>query len=395
MAQELANVLDRLSRFEPTPFPFISLYLDTRPNQHGRDQYQPFVRKEFKQRARAFPLRSSERESFERDRERVERYLRDDVRPSSNGLAIFACAAADGMFEAVQLNAPIEESRLYILHQPHLYPLARLLDQYRPYAALIADRHTARLYVFGLADRLEKDIIENPMKMNRHQMGGWSQARYQRHVDHSDQQHAKDVVDALDRVVREEQVDRILLAGDEVIIPLLRDQLPPPLAEKVVDVLRLDIRTPEHEVLRATLEALREFDAKDDREKVQRLLDEYRSGGLGVVGGHDTLAALLNGQVDELLISASLDRIHDQEEEVPEPLGPEAPATSDESGTRQVVLADELVTRARQTDAKVTFIEDDSLLAGVGGVGALLRFRVAVPPREPLPRETVRSGTHT
>ena len=42
----------------------------------------------------------------------------------------------------------------------------------------------------------------------------------------------------------------------------------------------------------------------------------------------------------------------------------------------QVVrLADELVTRAKQTAARVTFIEDPALLEDYGGVAALLRFR--------------------
>jgi peptide subunit release factor 1 (eRF1) len=41
-----------------------------------------------------------------------------------------------------------------------------------------------------------------------------------------------------------------------------------------------------------------------------------------------------------------------------------------------VRLADELVTRAKQTSAKVTFIEDAELLQPHGGVAALLRYRV-------------------
>jgi peptide subunit release factor 1 (eRF1) len=40
-----------------------------------------------------------------------------------------------------------------------------------------------------------------------------------------------------------------------------------------------------------------------------------------------------------------------------------------------MVAADLLVTRARRTGARVTFIEDPALLAPVGGVGALLRYR--------------------
>ena len=40
----------------------------------------------------------------------------------------------------------------------------------------------------------------------------------------------------------------------------------------------------------------------------------------------------------------------------------------------RVKLADELVTRAEQTSARIRFIENAELLADIGGVGALLRF---------------------
>jgi peptide subunit release factor 1 (eRF1) len=41
-----------------------------------------------------------------------------------------------------------------------------------------------------------------------------------------------------------------------------------------------------------------------------------------------------------------------------------------------VRLADELITKAKQTSARITFIEDPDLLSGYGGVAALLRFRI-------------------
>jgi peptide subunit release factor 1 (eRF1) len=373
-----SEVLDRLASFEPTEFPVISLYLNTQPDQHGRANFDAFVRKELRARARTYALRSPERESLERDAERIRRYLRDELRPSANGLALFACAGAGDFFEAMQLDAPIETHRLYIYHQPHLYPLARLIDQYRPYAALVADTNSARLFVFGFGGLLEDERVAN-VKVSRVTVGGWSQARYQRHIENYHLHHAKEVVDALDRVVREEGVERVLLAGDEVIVPVLRAQLPRHLADRVVDVLRLDITTPEHEVFRATLEAMREREARDDQERVDRLLDEYRAGGLAVVGAHDALAALAHGQVDELLLSATLAEIHDEPEEIGAPLVPDAPATAGGAArdeTRTVLVADELVTRARRTGARVTFIEDPTLLAAVGGVGAMLRYRV-------------------
>jgi peptide subunit release factor 1 (eRF1) len=40
-------------------------------------------------------------------------------------------------------------------------------------------------------------------------------------------------------------------------------------------------------------------------------------------------------------------------------------------------LASELVARARQTGARITFIEERELAEELGGVGALLRYRIA------------------
>jgi len=39
-------------------------------------------------------------------------------------------------------------------------------------------------------------------------------------------------------------------------------------------------------------------------------------------------------------------------------------------------VADELVAKARQTAARVRFIEDASVAAAIGGVGAMLQFKL-------------------
>lgn len=334
------------------------------------------MRKEFKARARAFAPEYLELASFERDAARIKTYLRDELRPSANGLAIFACAGADDYFRAVQLDAPVGRHQLHVYPEPYLYPLARLLDQHPRYVALIADTNSARLFVFGLGKTMSSSEARS-VKVSRTQGRGWSQMRYQRHVDNYHLHHVKEVVGMLARVVREEVVDRVVLAGDEVVIPLLREQLPRHLADKVIDVLRLDIRTPEHEVLKATMESLRGHDLQTDAERVRRLLDEYRAGGLAVVGVRDTLNALHLGQADELLLSASAREVVSDEEDFDE-----ATTEGDSPGRHtlrgrapELVAADLLVTRARLSGARVTFIEDTALLAGVGGCGALLRYR--------------------
>jgi peptide chain release factor subunit 1 len=243
----LTAQLEKLARFEPAPYPVVSLYLDTRPGQTGRDQYDAFLRKELKMRGRTYPAGSPERDSLDRDLERITTYLQKELAPSANGVAIFACSAGE-LFETVQLSAPVDEHWLYVGDAPHLYPLARLESQYPRYAAVVTDTNTARIFVFAAGAIVSEKQVEG-FKTRRSSQGGWSQARFQRHIDNYHAQHVKEVVDALARVVQKEGINEIILSGDEVVLPLLREQLPKPLAEKVVDHVKLDTYAPAREVL--------------------------------------------------------------------------------------------------------------------------------------------------
>lgn len=383
----LTDQLNRLAAFEPSPYPVVSLYLNTQPNERGRDNFQAFVRKELKARALTYPARTPERDMLERDIERIAQYLENDVQASANGVAIFACDAGE-LFETVQLNAPLDDHWLYIGDQPHLYPLARLAAQFPRYAVVLADTQRTRILVMADGGVAEDTAISG-VKTRRSSQGGWSQARYQRHIENYHLLHIKEVVAALEKIVTNERIDRIVIAGDVVVLPLLREQMSKALAEKVVDELSLSSEAPHDAVIKATLESLRKVDQDSDREKVDAAVNAYRAGGLGAVGPDATLLALTNGQVDELLLTASLANLKDLQasraaamaivndagvaEPAVEPSAAGEPARA-EMGT--VRLADELVTKAHQTSARVCFIEDPALLEAYGGVAAALRFRL-------------------
>ncbi len=375
--QKLATLLDRLAAFEPTSLPVISLYLNAQANQVGRDQYEPFVRKELTDRLRTFEPHTPAHASFERDRERIFAYL-GQIDPSANGVAIFACAGCDDFWATIQLDAPIDANQIFVYNQPHLYPLAQIYDQYPRYAALLVDSRSARLFVFSGMQTVDTAEVEG-LHTSRSDNGGWSQARFQRHIDDIRLDHIKESINRLNQVVCAENIDKIILSGDPVTMPTLREHLPESLAAKVIDVLSLDQNTPEHQVLQRTLESLREHDAHTDQEQVERLFNAYRAGGggLGVVGVADTLAALNNGQVDTLIISAVAQSINADNKKLAKTIenyqaaADTAPGVADD----RLEITDELVTKARQTGAAITFIEDADLLENVGGVGAILRWR--------------------
>jgi len=363
--EQLNAQLDRLAAFDAGPFPVVSLYLNLQADDRGRDRFEQFLRKELSERVRTYAAAGPERESLHKDADRIESYM-FDVAKTANGLAIFACSGA-GLFEAIQLAAsPIGDHRVYISDQPHLYPLARLLDEYPRYMVLLADTHSARIFVFA-ANTIERDDRIEGVKTKHHKMGGWSQARYQRHTENYHLHHAKEVIDAVIRIVHEDGIDRIVISGDDVIVPLLREQLPKDVAERVIKVVSIAKHASERDVFHTTIAALRENDAETDRERVDALLDAYRANGLACVGLEQTRHAFELGQVDELVITTRPDTIAG----VKHAAGDRQP-----DRTAEERAADELIVQARNTSANLRFIEDASRLAPVGGVGAFLRFKI-------------------
>ncbi len=342
----LREQLDRLSSVAPGSI--VSVYLNLRPDQNGqRNHVETFLKNSFDEQTRS--MSGEARTAFDATLDRIRQYLGEQRAESVKGVAVFASTTGD-LFETIPFDVPIEQPSMHVGSVPHLYPLARLNDQYPRYAAVLADTNSADVYVFALGAKERHEAITNP-KTRRTQMGGWSQARYQRRAENLHKQHMKEVVDLLDKVVSAEHINHIVVACDEVAKPFLTAQLPKHLAEKVIDIVNVDVKsTPEHELLKETMEALRRQDTQTDAEHVQRVLDAWRAGGLAVAGIEATMRALDMRQVEELLVAARPDRI----------AGP----------------ADELVNKAQQNSARIRFIEDDSLLADVGGVGALLRFKI-------------------
>lgn len=368
----LDPLIDRLAAFEHAPAPVVSLYLDLTADQHGRQTHDAFLARAFDEPSQTYASDSTFREALARDEARIRQYLRDEVDlPGPAAVAIFSCNGGDALFEAVTLDSPMDGHLLYVDDVPHVFPLARAVEQYASYAALVVNTNTARLFVCATGAVQHAETIHND-KTKRVAAGGWSQPRYQRHVDDLHLKHMKEVADAVERTVREDGVEAIILAGDEVAVPLLRKQLPPHVDARVIDVMRLDVKAREHEVLRTTLEAFRRNDEETDHDVVDAVLDAYRSRGLATVGVIGVEKALDRGQVDLLIVPAV-------------PGEPAADHQSAEAGlstpyeqrrTLDEAAVEALVTQARRTDARVRFIEDASLLDPAGGVAATLRFRV-------------------
>lgn len=388
---KLNDLMQKLAAFEPNDNPFLSIYLNAEPNEQGRDGYAVWLKKELSQQGENYAEDSAEAQSFNADVERIMNFLENEVEPSANGIAIFANSGADGFFETAQIEIAFPNNRLFAFDRPHIFPLARTIDQNPKYAVLWADTNKADIYVFGVENTLNAET-ETSAKVeeiqsevtNRSQVGGWSQARYQRHIENFHLQHAKETVEELNKLMRDAKIEHLVLCGDEaVIMPTLRPQLSKELEEKVAGTLNLSKYDSEDKIREATREVMQIQNAVWDNKAVERALGAAKAAaGLGTLGLEATLTALSNGQVQELIISSTFDAIEYSPKKVKKVLKDYAPG-DDNSATDALPevreprqIADELIVRALNSAAKIKFIEDDSLLEEAGGIAAVLRYNM-------------------
>lgn len=372
-----SGLLQKITAVETTDKPFISVYLNTESNGYGRDDFDVFLEKQLSVHQDKFAEQADKRESFDRDVEKIREYA-EKIPASANGVAIFACAA-DNYFQRFEFDVPFEKDQFLVLDKPHIYPLARIIDQNPEFAVVLADSNSAKILLMQRGKILNNEDIEST-KYSRSDEGDLSQTRYQQHIDEMRKQHAKEVIEELETVVRDEDIRQIILAGNkDVVIPLLKDEMDDFLMERFVGAVRMEIDASEKEIMDAATQAIRQHDTLKDKEKIDELNEQNYAEGKGVTGVANTLRALANGQVQELYLVANFDELEYNEKEVKEILKEYAPGEDgkmpDAKDSRQI--ADDMITRAFNSAERIRFIEDENLLKEAGGVGALLRYTMS------------------
>lgn len=387
----LGKLLEKLAAFEPSGFPFITIYLKGEDDENGQNDFTTWVKTELAARAEEYEADSAEAQSFNSDVERILNFLENEVDEESNGVAIFACFGAEEFFETVQLQVPFPNNRLFDFDRPHLFPLVRIMEQNPRYAAIWADTNKADIYIFGGERSIDLETetkaqiktVKNRVT-GRSKAGGWSQGRFQRRIENVHAMHAKEVAEYIEPIIRKHKIEFLILCGDETtIMPHLRPKLSKEVEEAVIGTLSLSQYDSEDEIHEATLELMKEHQAKLDEEAIERAIGAAKSSaGLGTIGVEDTLAALSNGQVEELVISASFNDLEYSPKKVKKVLKAYAPGDDNSASdilpnTKEPrLIADELIVRALNSDAKIRFIEESDLLNEARGVAAVLRYNI-------------------
>ncbi|WIG60675.1 MAG: hypothetical protein OJF49_003423 [Ktedonobacterales bacterium] len=356
----LRDTLRRLAEEEPGDIPILSVYLDMRPQATGERPGMRAALVILKDRLREIEKtlwpRGPALDSFRADAARVEAYIEQEAPSEAQGLAIFSCSAHN-LFETVVSGVPFETYVVYS-RRADLFQLASLLEEQETSVVAVADTSTIRLFVMRRGFLREVEGVDEPnFYYSMRNTGGLNQPRYQRSIKNNRVAFAKEAAAELELLVDEVGAVRVVLAGDEVAIPLLRAALSPQVAQMTLETVpRFDIRAPRTEIEQEVAPMLVEAEKEDERALADQLLDAIQANGLGVAGLEPTRQALNWGQVDTLLLLM------------------DAPISDDDRR--------KLVQQAVLTGAEVETVEQHEALKELGGVGALLRYRHHAPPME-------------
>jgi len=314
------------------------------------------------------------RKTLEHDLERVAQWFENDFsREGVRGVALFA-AGADDLFLPLTLPWPVEDEAR-IAAQLYLAPLVRLVG--RDDGALVAYVGRERGDVYRLrAGALVAIADESTEVPGRHDQGGWSQSRYERHIETMVDRHLRDVAAALDRCVRRLRDVRVVLAGLEEVRPAFEEMLAPQTRAALAGWVSAEAHTDASGLLEAARPLLEEWRAGREDALLERWREEAARNGRAATGWEETLQAASDGRVELLLVQHGADRRayvcpacgRAQAEDGRCPL---------DGTTLQVADAglDIAVHQTLTHGGTVEVIGDDRRdLEPVGGVAALLRF---------------------
>ncbi len=253
-------------------------------------------------------LTHEQREGLKADFGRIRRWFDDDFsREGSQGLAIFA-AGLDNFWSTVALPAPVADG-VKLGKEFQLAPLVPLVSRADGTIVAVVGREQGQLYRLA-AGRLEPiaDHFDEQPGQHDHDQGGWSQARYQRHLDKLVQEHLKGVAEELDRSRRRMQAPRIVLVSSEEMRGEFTEALSSEARESMVGWTQAEAHAGPAELLEAVTPVLEEAQAKSEAETIARWSEEAGRNGRAASGWADTLEAASDGRVEVLLFQEGADR---------------------------------------------------------------------------------------
>jgi peptide chain release factor subunit 1 len=298
-------------------------------------------------------------------------YLR--LKKDTKGLVFFA-NPKENIFYEYQLLRPVDNA-IHFEKNLHLTPLVKMLDEYERYLLTIFDKAKVKIFSVYLG-KIEKPVIKIKTEFpGKHKMGGWSQARYQRHIENHMDLHLKRVVKIIDDFSRKFDFNHLILAGNIEAISNLKKILPKILKDKISGEFKAEIFASDSKILSLAQKVEEGTERQKEKEKIeawQRFLGKNSKSCFGL---EKVIEAANEKRISEMYLDLNLKKsgaicfachgLNIQNKNICPICG---------EVTEKTDLVDELVQAVLAQNGKIEFVANNKELKKLEGVGAKLRY---------------------
>jgi len=373
------EILRELAAFRAAKGCAVSLYLSLDPSEvptpsDARTRLHSLLSDAEKQLGEhRSSLAHDERLALKGDLEHLHDWFENEFeRDGARGVVVFA-AGLDNVWQSLAVADPVTDAAR-IDRDLYVAPLVRLAG--RPEGALVAyvGKERAELYRLD-GTRLVEIADESGQVPGRHDQGGWSQARYERHIEAIVFRHLGDVAATLDSAARGARGVPVVLIGPEEVRTEFEGLLAHETRARVAGWTTAEAHAEPPQLLEVALPLLAEWGERMDAQLLERWREEAGKNGRAAAGWNETLEAASDGRVELLLVRDGADR---PAYRCPACGRAQAGAgTCPLDGTTMEPSPAGLDLAVHQTlnhGGTIRVIADGSVLESAEGVAALLRF---------------------
>jgi peptide chain release factor subunit 1 len=240
------------------------------------------------------------------DFERLRQYFDGEFdRDGAHGLAVFA-DGPDNVWSVLALPWKVADAAR-VADDFLLSPLVPLIGRGNGALVAVVGREQGRVLALR-GGRLEEVADRTEETQGRHDQGGWSQARFQRHIENLALEHFKVVAEELERLYRRLGRPRIVVVAGEETRAEFAEVLPTELEEAVIGWTNAEAHASNAELTAVVEPFIENWRAKRELAAIERWREEVGKNALGSSGWAETLEAASDGRVELLLYRAGVQK---------------------------------------------------------------------------------------
>jgi peptide chain release factor subunit 1 len=245
-------------------------------------------------------LTHEQRRGLKADFDRIRSWFENDFdRDGVRGLGVFT-SGLDRTWTSLELAEPVADG-VRVGAQFYLAPLVPLLAAPGE-GALVAAVGREKGEVYRLtAGRLVPLADYTEEQPGQHDQGGWSQARYGRHIETLVDWHLKDVAAEVDRHVRRLHAPPVVIVATDEARARFTDLLSQESRASLAGWAAAEAHASPAELLAAVTPVFDEWQRRKERQVLERWREEAGRSARAAAGWPETLTAASDGRVELLL----------------------------------------------------------------------------------------------